>query len=237
MKISRNNIAFMTIRSKMIRGRKIKNSSIQGSFSKTSSAAKALTLAQKRNQMLQTGNKTSASSTLLQQNKATYTTMEAAAGKVQKNLSALLSTAEKSLFKTAEADNKTDAVTAEIVSFVKNYNDMAEALEKAGGTVNNLYTKQIKNIITTAKSSLEKIGITQDKYGYLEVDEKKLAQAGIEDLKEVFQKAGGFGEKIAEKARHVEQNAETNINSLNSATYSSLLKNYGSSGNKYNFFA
>ena len=71
----------------------------------------------------------------------------------------------------------------------------------------------------------------------LTIDREKLESADLEKLKNVFQGEDSFASKVAEKVKKIEENAQTNLNSLNSATYSSLLANYGSSGSKYNFLA
>lgn len=238
MKISKNNIAFSTIRAKMIRSRKTKG----GGFYNTSRAnnsvkARAATLAQKNAAMAQSGKKKSTASSMLEETRANYTTIKSAAEDVQSYLGNLLSTKEGSLFQKAEESKDTSSIVSEIKSFVEDYNKMVRKMTSEGGAVNDLYLRQLRGLVVSNKSKLENIGITEDKNGLLSIDREKLQGAELEQLKNVFQGEGCFADKVAERVEKVEENAKTNLNSLNSATYSSLLANYGSSGSKYNFLA
>ena len=239
MKISRNNIAFSTIKAKMIRSRKTKASGSFYSTSRTnnSARAKAASLGQKRASMLQSGNKTSTSTTMLESMKSDYKAMKSAAQDVQNYLGHLMSTKEGSLFQKAEESKDTSSIVKEIRSFVEDYNEMIDKMNSEGGSVNQLYVKQMHNFVVTNKSRLENIGITENNNGILTVDVAKLKEADLDKLKDVFQGEGSFAAKVAERSKRVEENADTNLNSLNTATYSSLLSNYGTSGSKYNFLA
>jgi len=239
MKISRNNIAFSAIRSKMIRSRRTKAGSSFFSASKTntSARAKALTLGQKRAAMAQSGKKTNTSTTMLESMKSNYKSMKSAAQDVQTYLEHLMSTEEGSLFETAEKSNDTSSIVKEIRSFVDDYNEMVGRMNSEGGTVNELYVKQLHGFVVSNKSRLENIGVTENNNGMLTVDLIKLKEADLDKLKNVFQGEGSFAAKVAERSKRVEENADTNLNSLNTATYSSLLSNYGTSGSKYNFHA
>lgn len=239
MKISRNNIAFTAIRSKMIRSRKVKSNGAFYNSSKTnnSARAKAATLAQKKAAMANSGRKTSTASSMLESMKSNYSTMKSAAQDVQTSLGQLMSTEKESLFSVAEEKKDTSSVVKEIRSFVEDYNEMIRRMGAEGGTVNQLYIKQMHGFVVSNKSRLENIGITEDKNGLLTVDRTKLQEADLENLKNVFQGENSFAAKVADKSKRVEENADTNLNSINSATYSSLLSNYGVSGSKYNFRA
>ena len=148
-----------------------------------------------------------------------------------------MSTEKESLFSVAEEKKDTSSVVKEIRSFVEDYNEMIRRMGAEGGTVNQLYIKQMHGFVVSNKSRLENIGITEDKNGLLTVDRTKLQEADLENLKNVFQGENSFAAKVADKSKRVEENADTNLNSINSATYSSLLSNYGVSGSKYNFRA
>lgn len=240
MKIARNNIAFMHVRSKMIRSRRSKagnSGALLAYKNNRSSKISAKTLAEKRAAMLQSGGKTSTSKTMLEETKANYTGMKSYAENVQKHLENLLDTEEKSLFAQAKTEGKTDDIVKEITSFVEDYNEMVRKMDKEGGTVNNLYLKQLHGYITSKKSKLENIGIKEDKNGILSIDKKVLKEAELEKLKELFHGEGSFADKVLERSEKIEENAQTNLNSLNSATYSSLLSNYGNSGSRFNFMA
>lgn len=239
MKISRNNIAFSTLRAKMIRSRRTKSNGAFYNASKTnnSARAKAATLAQKNAAMAKNGKKTSTATSMLESTRSNYTTMKSAAQDVQTYLGHLMSTEEGALFPAAEAAGSTASVVNEIRSFVEDYNEMIRKMNSEGGTVNQLYVKQLHGFVVSNKSKLENIGITEDKYGTLTVDRTKLEGADLEKLKNVFQGESSFASKIADRCKKVEENADANLNTLNNATYSSILSNYGVSGSKYNFFA
>lgn len=240
MKISRNNIAFSTKRAKMIRSRRTKSGGSFYNTSKTNNSAKAraATLAQKNEIMTQSGKrKTSAASTMLESTKSNYTAMKSAAQDVQTYLEQLMSEKEASLFQKAEASGDTAAIVSEVKSFVEDYNTMVRKMNSEGGTVNELYVRQLHGFVVSHKSKLENIGISEDKNGLLAVDRNKLEAAELEKLKNVFQGENSFAQKVADRSKRVEENADTNLNSLNSATYSSILANYGTSGGKYNFLA
>ncbi len=238
MKISKNNIAFSTIRAKMIRSRKTKGGGFYNT-SKTNNSvkARAATLAQKNAAMAQSGRRKSTASSMLEETRSNYTAMKSAAEDVQSYLGHLLSTKEGSLFQKAEESKDTSGIVSEIKSFVEDYNKMVRKMTSEGGAVNELYVRQLKGLVVSNRSKLENIGITEDKNGLLTIDREKLESADLEKLKNVFQGEDSFASKVAEKVKKVEENAQTNLNSLNSATYSSLLANYGSSGSKYNFLA
>lgn len=240
MKISRNNIAFSTIRAKMIRSRRTKAGGSFYNTSKTNNSAKAraATLAQKNEIMVQSRKrKTSAATTMLESTKSNYTAMKSAAQDVQTYLEHLMSEKEDSLFQKAGVSGDTAAIVSEVKSFVEDYNTMVRKMNSEGGTVNELYVRQLHGFVVSHKSKLENIGITEDKNGLLAVDRNKLEAAELEKLKNVFQGENSFAQKVADRSKRVEENADTNLNSLNSATYSSILANYGTSGGKYNFLA
>lgn len=248
MRIGRNNIAFNAIRSKLIRSRrtKVKSSTrnsvwtSQSTQSTNKSSLANTLLAQKKALAAKNSGKsttTSASQTALKETKTNYTNMETAAENTRKHLQKLLDTGESSLWGNDDAEPKTEPDTVkikeEITDFADYYNDMIQSLDETGGTINTMYKKQFHNYVISHKSKLEKIGITENKYGKLEVDKDKLKEAETESLRELFQGEAGFADKVYNKCKKVEENAEANLNSLNSATYSSLLASYGSSGSRF----
>ena len=246
MRIGRNNIAFMAIRSKLIRSRKTKMrsgtqySSWAGkSTSSTSKSSAARTLSQKKALAEKNSKKsTFTSETMLEKTKKNYTSMETAAENTVKHLQKLLNTGENSLWGNEAAEQETEPDTEkiknEITDFTEYYNDLVQSLEAEGGTISTMYIKQLHNYNVSFKSKLENIGITENKYGKLELDKTKLQGADTEKLKELFQGEGSFADKVCNRCKKAQENAEANLNSLNSATYSSLLAGYGISGSRFN---
>lgn len=229
MKIGRNNISFMAIRTKLIRSRKTKMGAGTSYTARTNQSAKitsARTLAQKK-AIMQAGNKkTSASGTILEKTKKNYTDMELAAKTTMKYLEKLLHTEEES---RVETDTVAD--------FVQAYNEMMDSINEEGGTVNNMYLRQLHGYAVSVRSKLEQIGITENDNGTLKLDKKVLQNAETEKVKELFQGEGSYADKLLDRIEKVKENARTNLNSMNHATYSSLLESYKSSGNYFNFKA
>ncbi len=236
MKINRNNIAFVMQRSKMIRARRIKNSSFKSSKSSRKTTSRTSnSLASKYNSIRNANNKkTSVAQTLLGETKENYTNMKTAAEEAGKHLEILMETGEDSLFGTEEKKADTEKICSEVKEVVEAYNDMVEAMTKEGGTVNEMYMRQLHGFVVSNKSKLEKVGITENKSNQLTIDKDKLKNAETEVLKELFQGDGSFADKLADRSKKIIDNADTNLNSLNNATYSSLLSNYGTSGSLFN---
>ena len=241
MRIGRTNIAIMAIKSKLIRNRKTKMrsgtqySSWAGKSTNKSSVARNLS---QKKALAEKNSKKSTSETMLEETKKNYTSMETAAENTVKHLQKLLNTGESSLWgnEAAERETEPDAekIKNEITDFTEYYNDLVQSLEAEGGTISTMYIKQLHNYNVSFKSKLENIGITENNYGKLELDKTKLQGADTEKLKELFQGEGSFADKVCDRCKKAQENAEANLNSLNSATYSSLLAGYGSSGSRFN---
>lgn len=243
MIISRNNIAFMAIRSKLIRSRRTKTRSNRQYTSWTSQSTKtsayAATLAKKKALAEKTSKKTtSASQTILTELKKNYTSMETAVENAMKHLKKLINTEESFLWGNEATEPKTepeiDKIREEITEFTEYYNNLVGSLDEEGGTISAMYKKQLHNFVVSYKSKLEKIGITENKYDKLKLDKEKLQEAETENLKEVFQGEGSFADKILDQCEKIKDNVEANLKSLNSAAYSSLLSSYGNSGSRFN---
>ena len=252
MKIGRHNISFMVMRSKEIRNRKLKtirsqrtkissNTLYSAKRSQSAKTSLARTLAEKRAMLKETNKKSTTSSTMLEKTKENYKAMEAAAENVVKNLEKLLNTKEGTLWGNEEAEPKTEPereeILTKITNFLEDYNEMIQSLNSEGGTINEMYVRQFHNFAVSYKSKLEKIGITENKYGKLELSSKQLQEIGIENLKEVFQGEGSYADKVLERSKKITENAEANLNSLSNAAYSLLLANYGISGSRFNYQA
>ena len=67
-------------------------------------------------------------------------------------------------------------------------------------------------------------------------DDKALAETDIDTLKKVWNSQGSFAGRAAIWADSVQSAAERNMDAEASSAYSSLFKNYGNSGNYFNFF-
>ncbi|RDY31873.1 hypothetical protein [Lachnotalea glycerini] len=190
--------------------------------------------------------------------KTNYTAVKTVAGKVQEDAAKLLATGSDSLFgkalsvkaaqenstaaentlgetnelTAAESAKAKESVLKVINSFIDDYNTMLNKLDNIGGSLNNMYAKQLRNYVTQNETALKNIGITKTKAGTLSVNQEKLKTADISAIQKVFGTNGSFVYKVASKSKSVEANAETNLASLNKSTYSSF--NYNKSGISYN---
>lgn len=141
-------------------------------------------------------------------------------------------TGEDSLFGKAEATGKTEDVVAEINNFVKDYNSMLSNMKKVGGSVNNIYGRQFSTQTLIHKNELSKIGITAASDGTLQVNQKTLESAGLDDMKKVFQGTSSFAGQASMKSIYVESNAVSNISASSYSSYGNYgnYNNYGSYG-------
>lgn len=166
--------------------------------------------------------------------KMTYNQIKTGAAGVRTHEENLSRTGEGSLFEKAEKTGNTDGLTAEITSFVEDYNTMLTNMKKAGTSIYNIYTKQFGTLTTIYKDALSKIGITAAKDGTLSIDEDVLKEADIDSMKKVFYGTTSFAGRIATKSIYVESNAVSNLSNKNYITYN-RSGSYGSS-NYYNSY-
>lgn len=236
MQIVRNSSLFHYQRSKMIKGRrgKVSGNTRKSSYSSMVNGNSTLEMLQKKYSTAGSADNTIKSQSMLTKTKTAYTKMNQAAGNIQEYLSNLMSAEDKSLFTKAEESGKTDQVVSEITKFVSDYNTMIENLYDAGGTVDNLYANQLNAAMKGMKDELKEIGISVEKNGTLKINKTVLSNTSLDKLKKIFGPDSSFGEKLMVKSQSVQANAQTNLNSLNNATYSSLLANYGNTGSRFN---
>ena len=183
------------------------------------------------------------------QTRTNYTAIKKAADSLQTHATNLMATGKDSLFdKAIQADssNSTEtqlsqnksALYKEISSFVDDYNTMVKNMNTAGGSLNNLYLKQIKGFAAASQSALSKAGLKQKTDGTLALNQKTMKSADLEDLQKVFGSKGSFADKVSAKSITVESNASTSLNSLNNISgynqYGSLTDLLTNSGSRLN---
>lgn len=153
--------------------------------------------------------------------KENYTSIKSAAESLKKRTKTLLDMPEKEWEKLTEEEvtkYKEDVVT-EVSGIISDYNQMIKKMTEEGGTVNEIYTKQMKGYFQNAKSKLEELGITQNSDGTLALNKEILKTADASKMKEVLGKAGTFIDDIGKRAENVIANAETNLAVLNRSQY------------------
>lgn len=153
--------------------------------------------------------------------KENYTSIKNAAESLKKRTKTLLDMPEKEWDKLTEeevAKYKEDVVT-EVSGIINDYNAMLKKMTEEGGTVNEIYAKQMKGYFQNAKSKLNELGITQNSDGTLALNKELLKAADASKMKEVLGKAGTFIDDIGKRAENVIANAETNLAVLNRSQY------------------
>ena len=120
---------------------------------------------------------------------------------------------------------------------VEEYNATMKQLKITGGTMNEFYRQQLKEISTGSKEALKGIGITQEKDGSLTVNEKTIQNADADALKKSLGSESGFVSKLSFISNRINQNASANGMSASSRYTSKGSAYMGSFGDsKYNFW-
>ena len=142
---------------------------------------------------------------------------------------------EKStVFKDARESKDTSKVTA-AQELIDKYNSLVEVMSKTSSSLDEFYKKALKGLPESIKESLEKVGITYNSDGTLEVDSDKLKKADVDSLEKIFGSDSEFMKKLSFVTDRIESNAEANLQSV-SSTYSStadIMSSFNSS--KYDF--
>lgn len=161
-----------------------------------------------------------------------YTAIKNAASGLQTHVSKLQATGDESLFKSKDELSKNDAkLLKEINSFVEDYNTLVNKMSATGGTLNNLFLKQIKSYATQNQSAFKKIGMKQTSSGTLSVNQKTLQAADTAALQKVFGTKDSFAAKVSAKSKTVESSAKTTLTSLENIHTNSYNKYGRLSGN------
>lgn len=202
----------------------------RSSKSKSSGRNTLLNAANKRNNIL-TQNITNA----VQQEKLYYN-MKYHAGQVMDYADKLTDKSDDSLFAKAKESGDTSEIVSNIKSFVAQYNSMLADLKESGTRTDNTYLTQLNSITSLNRADLASCGVTRNADGTLTVDNDKLANADIETLEKVWNGKSSVAARASLWADSVESSAERNMTAQASNSYSNLFKNYGNSGNYFNYF-
>lgn len=212
------------------------NSLLQKALSRSSKGRKA-------NRASQLLNSTDNRSRLLTQNLATaagsqklYYNMKYHAGQTQEYADKLTDTGEDSVFAKAKESGDTSEIISDVRGFVSQYNAMLDNLRDSGTRTDQNYLTQLNNASRMSSSDLKACGVTRNADGTLTVDDKKLAAADMDTLERVWQGRSGFASRVSVWVDSVQSSAERNMDAQASSAYSNLFKNYGKSGNYFNYF-
>ena len=177
-----------------------------------------------------------ASSALLKAKVSTrgYEDMKDNAHELQEAVSKL-SDENSDIFEKAKTDNDTSEIVSAVEEIVENYNSMIKILSKSTSALDVFYAKSLKELPEGFNEELAEIGITQNEDGSLEIDSDKLKKAGVDMLESIFGNSAEFAEKLSFVASRIENNAQTNLQSV-SSTYSQsadILSSY--TGSVYDY--
>lgn len=165
-----------------------------------------------------------------------YYNMKYHAGQVYVYAERLNGKNKDSVYEKAKTSGSTEEIIADIKGFVSHYNIMVANMKKSGSRTDDNYQTQFNNLARSSSLELASTGVNRKSDGTLEIDEKKLAEADIETLEQVWGGSTSFASRIALRADSVASYAERSMTAQASSAYSSLFNNYGSKGNYFNFF-
>ena len=169
--------------------------------------------------------------------KNNYAKLEDLSEKLDQSASNLVDTDQNSVYAKAKESGDTKDILSDVNKMVEAYNATMKQLRTTGGTMNEFYLKQLKDIPAGSKEALESIGITQAKDGSLIVDEKIFRNADADALQKVLGGENGIAAKLSFLGEHISKNASENVVSAsnrygsNGATYMEAFET-----NQYNFF-
>lgn len=176
--------------------------------------------------------KTSSTDKLIENRTQTllYKGMQTSAERVQSHLEKFQQTGETSIFGQADQTKAAETAKSEAKGFINDYNLMMGRLNSSKNSADKNNATKLMGYVAANASALQKVGITQNTNGTLNLDEKKLASADIADLKKVFGDADGFGKKILAQTKLIGTHAEEQLKELAKTDYS-VSSNYNRYGN------
>lgn len=117
-----------------------------------------------------------------------------------------------------ENDNK-DEVYKAFSSFVKNYNDLIKNTDKSENSNVVNQASYLKNLVSGNKSAFSRMGVTVNSDKSLSIDEEKFKDADMSNVKNLFNGAYSFTEKMTDRVNQIYRYA-TQGEALNKSTYS-----------------
>lgn len=155
--------------------------------------------------------------------KAVSSLMKDGYEKVEKSADGLT----KSLRQFSEAEQEKDAEKLRDLAndIVKSFNETLKASGKTNDTLDQYYSKMLKEAASENKNFFSEAGIEIQKDGLLQVDEEKLKAADADMLIQALGSGSTFNEKAAFLGEHISDHA--------SASAGSVSSQYGSNGTLY----
>lgn len=212
------------------------NSLLQSALSRSSKGRKTSRNAALLNSLNNKKNIFSQNTATAAQSQKLYYNMKYHAEQVTDYADKLTDKSDKSLFAKAKESGDTSQIVSNIEGFVKQYNEMLKNLKESGTRTDTNYLVQLNNISGMNSAGLATCGVTRNSDGTLTVDGDKLAATSLDTLEKVWNGKNGFAGRAGVWADSIESSAERSMQAQASNSYSNLFKNYGSSGNYFNYF-
>ncbi len=138
-------------------------------------------------------------------------------------LDALEKLSDEDLYKANEGTevDKTD-ILKKVNNYVTAYNSTITNLKNCGGALNNSFKTEFEEIFKNSSEEFANIGITKSADNKLVVDDEKLLNANIEDIKALFGADANYNKNVLASA--------TSINTILGKALSMSSTNYNSLG-------
>lgn len=165
-------------------------------------------------------------------NRKNYEKLEQAADDLAQTTEIFTAEDRESVFEKIKNGGDEQELYASVEKLVESYNNTADALQSAEGTMNRYYRQMLQSAAADNKESLSSIGISITKEGKLELDKEKLQAADIEEIEQALGESGSFVKRTAFLAEKISDNAEANMESISSQydaegySFSELLSKY-----------
>lgn len=111
-----------------------------------------------------------------------------------------------------------DNVYKAFSSFVKDYNNLIENTDKSANSNVVNQASYLKNLVSSNKSAFSKMGVTVNSDKTLSIDETKFKDSDMANVKDLFDGAYSFGEKMTDRVNNIYRYA-TQGEALNKKTY------------------
>ncbi len=125
----------------------------------------------------------------------------------------------------AEQDRDADKLRSYAKEIVTKFNETLKASGKTNDTLDQYYSKMLKEAASENKNFFSEAGITIQKDGLLRIDEEKMKTADADTLIQALGSGSAFNEKAAFLGEHISDHAAASAGSVSSQ--------YGSNGTLY----
>lgn len=167
--------------------------------------------------------------------KSKYEKLDTAADQLLQKTKAFTDKERDSLFAKAKESGKKTEICTNAKEMAEKYNETIQALQGSNDFLGQYYKKELLQAASQQVDKLEKIGITVEKDGTLQVDSKKMEEADIDTLEQVLGKEGSFSSRVEFLAEKIGDHASANVAAV-SSQYNAQGDISSDFLGRYNFF-